>query len=716
MKALLRHTAATGLLLLASQAHAQESFTYDVNGFLFSQGDFNADSRRDLVLVDRLSGAVRLVTQQASGAMTWGEAQPSGIDQPEALSVSKFYGPNNDAIAIGSSVANRIHLFGLTNPAEIFSPQVIYPSAPGPSSLAAFDIDATGSMDLLAIGEGLAPLTNKGRGKVYEGIAALTSTPATTWTSNFGGMTERINPLRPRANAPLRVAEIYFTAGNANGTFYAEVVGATGLSNGLNTGSIPSDSRYTIGALDSSGLTHVVFWSPDQPAMRSVRFNEATANVFSFGSQVSFNLGAGIRQITPVRSGPAGRIAVLFSNGSTKVYDFDGATAPIEQFSITDQVTDMLLPMEAGGFLAATGLRGAAPAWRRYVANGSSYLIGSSGSIPPFRPGQQQSNILFLSAEPFVNAGVSPKLLTHFREWTTSATPGSGIAWNIQSLGYGGASQGLTGSQSVTLSSSGSGDFPLVNQYSNAVSIFSLDQKTGEDLADITFDPPPGTYPSPKPLPSYPPGSAPNPTPPPTADLTIHVAATAPGYTLRYRANPAADYQTVPASGKIGITGSLTLQVYGTKSGSRTPVRSASYVIGTPQPLTAPTSPDLDGDGLPDAWEAAFGITSPTADADNDGFNNLAEAQAGTDPNLASSTPPAPLQLSGTMIRGSESRVLRLEWPATETTAVLQQSATLSPGSWTAEGGIPVVVGNKRRVDIPLDDLSPPKMFYRLAK
>lgn len=54
--------------------------------------------------------------------------------------------------------------------------------------------------------------------------------------------------------------------------------------------------------------------------------------------------------------------------------------------------------------------------------------------------------------------------------------------------------------------------------------------------------------------------------------------------------------------------------------------------------LTIVAPPDTNANGLPDAWEAAYGITDPNGDADGDGQSNIAEYFANTNPTNAIST------------------------------------------------------------------------------
>ena len=64
---------------------------------------------------------------------------------------------------------------------------------------------------------------------------------------------------------------------------------------------------------------------------------------------------------------------------------------------------------------------------------------------------------------------------------------------------------------------------------------------------------------------------------------------------------------------------------------------------GAKQPADVATVLDVDGDGLPDAWESEHGLDPTVADAnldaDSDGFTNAEEYAAGTDPQDAASHP-----------------------------------------------------------------------------
>ncbi len=82
----------------------------------------------------------------------------------------------------------------------------------------------------------------------------------------------------------------------------------------------------------------------------------------------------------------------------------------------------------------------------------------------------------------------------------------------------------------------------------------------------------------------------------------------------------------LPARGYRGVD-RLTFQA----SDDMTNSQVATVVLN----FTSP--PDTNTNGLPDAWEALYGVTDPNADADGDGLNNLVECRSNTNPTNAAS-------------------------------------------------------------------------------
>ncbi len=96
---------------------------------------------------------------------------------------------------------------------------------------------------------------------------------------------------------------------------------------------------------------------------------------------------------------------------------------------------------------------------------------------------------------------------------------------------------------------------------------------------------------------------------------------------------------------------------------------------------------DTDGDGMPDDWEDAHGLNKFVNDAaldpDRDGFTNLQEYLAGTDPQSAASA----LRLLSAVRNGSGTDI-RFEAVAGKTYSVLYRD-TLASGSWQKLADVP---------------------------
>ena len=110
--------------------------TYRTTGELQGFGDFNGDTRLDLVVIDRSSGACRLGIQQLDGSITWHAAIPSGVPNAEAFASGSILASGSDQLAITGTSANAVHLIDPVTATSYIRPTRLLPNGIGPHSVA----------------------------------------------------------------------------------------------------------------------------------------------------------------------------------------------------------------------------------------------------------------------------------------------------------------------------------------------------------------------------------------------------------------------------------------------------------------------------------------------------------------------------------------------------------------------------------------------------
>jgi hypothetical protein len=132
-----------------------------------------------------------------------------------------------------------------------------------------------------------------------------------------------------------------------------------------------------------------------------------------------------------------------------------------------------------------------------------------------------------------------------------------------------------------------------------------------------------------------------------------------------------------------------------------------NWTAANPTPGPQGVSNDTDGDGMPNTWEAQFGLNQNVNDAaldlDGDGLRNLDEYFAGTAPNDPNSvlrltiTPGAPVTLRFNA--------------AANLGYVIEHKSTLAPGIWTVLQTVPAGTARLVQITDPSPGIS---RYYRL--
>ena len=617
-------------LLASTLLTAQSPFTHSTAATFSSCGHFNADALIDAARCDKASGLLTLLVQQADGSFLT-ETHPSGIEGVTAMAVGSYSGAAPQQVALTAPDHNRIDL--LPSRIAITVPGI------GPDLLVATPVGGAGddpaSMDLLA---------------------------GSNW--NDGPAVDRLDTVRPDGSA---------VTGGPSGARHREGNPFLFETGGLSLAGVIAAAEFRVYSASSgepllissvAGLILESHWSwLANSAGQSVLLVHDGSDVFQsfltsappgFDAPLAWALSQPVRQLVRLERPGGDRLCAIYADGTAEIFSFDGLTAPVSVDILTappGEGFDAAVVLGNGDFMLLTP-----GSWQRRNETPGGYVLAHQGGMPGGGGSAlvaSRPNIFLFTNAPFVTNSPGYQQSQRLGEWTNSSGDLAAGMRDLDVESLASESQGLQAAGIITINEPAS-SYVLANQYLPDLSFHGLGPVEASPRAAVVFSPGPATYaPAPTASPELDPDEL------PLAAVLVTAQAQPSDQTVHYRLN---DGPWTADGHPVKITTTSTLQAYAEDpaTGKRSSITDGRYVVASPSALGIPASPDLDGDGLADAWETAFGQTNPNADPDGDGFNNLTEQNNGTDP-LAGNTAAPPLEIHLNMLPGGQ---IELTWSA----------------------------------------------------
>ncbi len=617
------------LLLLKLMFFPVQAQGFDAGAELWLPGDFDGDGLRDVAVVNRESGLIRLGRGQAGGDLAWSPASASGLAGITGIAADRFEDPARDGLVLVSPEADRVVRWSFN---------AVAPTSP---SLTFIPIDGLGPV---LVAPGASAASAGGRPQLAV-VSALNAGPAVN----------RLHLLRHRAGAFQPDAQEAFGAGvgflgradlgatigarnfvlrDGAGGLRLEVHDFGGPNRGVLATAVVHGVTSQARALAlpvSEGTADLLVFEAGRAEVRWLRLSVAGDGTAALAAPVTLGLAAGLEEVLPLEAGPTWKVAVREQGGQrVAVYRFN-PTAPAgprleRQGDFTMAPSDSVLGVVPGSggellVLAGDGSNGRVARSIRLAPDGGGYVELSRQSLPPITPWMLGANLLLLPDAPFIREDWLPVARLRAGDWTRSVNvvpfPGTGHA---MAESFGGAAAGLSSPVSWDFAMPTGAMAGLVSQYRPNVSVFSW--------APVSEDPMPSVVPTPAA------GFC-------DAGTVVRLATSPNALTafgdVWYRLDQGEWRAYGGSIGPLSRNVVLDFQWRRNRDGARGPIGRATFSI-----RPSGSEPDCDRDGVPDLVELARGL-DPCAsgpDGDGDGFSDLAEVVHGTDPNNRDIKPP----------------------------------------------------------------------------
>lgn len=605
-------------LAVSDRVLGQIGFVLETEQELSLTADFNGDGLEDAALVNRASGGVSLALGGPAGSVKWTGARAAGLAPVSSVSAGRWSDVAHDSLAFAGPLANRVHWVEAPSGPQ-FNPKELTINPPVPWQAVAIDVGGAGNTaldDFLVI-----CVPGPGIHSTWTAIRNADGNPnGSVLEQALPAALGQLNRITITPDAKRYVAATYavgerlelrawdFSSGAA--------VQVTRLTN------LPPAAHYVVGRFGVGNEPMAVVYSPGSLTARVGRLDLPAPLVRN--AILPASLSATLGSLRGMRTLPTSGRAQIASFGTIPgrvvILGFDGIDtfSVVETLSVPEdeEVTGLLVQGD-GGIQALTGEHGVTQHFHRYAWTGNRHTLVQSGVLPALNPATLGANVFQFDREPFVTP--RPGLLRTDRvdDWSSQFALG-GLPGNVlvTQERFVDSARGLSQPGGVNLGPAHPlTDFGLVNQYQEALSLFSFSPSLGNTVSEVSISPVPGTY---------------------RSGVAISFRTSQVGHQVYYRLSP--DAAWLPYAGTpIQLFQDTTVEFYGKPllGNAKSMIHQARYEFSIP-----PARLDSDQDGVPDFVERQLGLDSAGgADTDQDQATDLEEILAGTDPANPASYP-----------------------------------------------------------------------------